>query len=406
MKTTLFLLLLAGAALAQKPATGLRGRQYMYCPCSPSTRGFRVDALESVQEYIEEVQTIIAEGRAERTPADEVARELALKSQELWANCASDFGMEECVNADAALRADAKCAPNCASFCEYDRGSWRNNANGVYGPACDTVPAYKSKAVEINDPAAAEPGDVVATTPRNPTPGVEKPLSGRVRTRPLEANGRPAAGSSSIPAGKGEPTVDVPSTAGSKSATPATPVTVSSSNGETESNGATETATTPPDGSQGGLQGVPMETLIATTNDNTPLIGTPLNEGCVAVEHLEGYALQHAKHLERAVLCAKGFCATPNHALIVDGKWTSMARLCKEWECVSTVKLVNNLKVVVNRRATHGEFTITPYDMRFPRWCVWAVQIAEDVFHLVAIACVLGVVTAFFLLVGCAVKEL
>lgn len=122
----------------------------------------------------------------------------------------------------------------------------------------------------------------------------------------------------------------------------------------------------------------------------------PKNEGCVAIEHLTGYVLQHAEHLRRPVLCAHGFCATPNHAIIVDGEWTSMKRLCgTKWDCARSVKLVNNLLVIANRRAVVGQVTITPYDLRFPRWAVWVVQIAELLWNTVEVS-----VLAAFLAVG------
>ncbi len=111
----------------------------------------------------------------------------------------------------------------------------------------------------------------------------------------------------------------------------------------------------------------------------------PMNEGCVAVEHLEGYALQHAQHFKRRVLCTDGFCATPNHAIIVDGAMTSMKQLCSGgWSCVETEKLVNNLNVFVNRRAqVNDRIIVTPYDIRFPRWCVWIVQAMECTWNMV-----------------------
>ena len=110
----------------------------------------------------------------------------------------------------------------------------------------------------------------------------------------------------------------------------------------------------------------------------------PRNEGCVAIEHLQGYKLQHAQHLNRRVLCSGGFCATPNHAIIVDGAMTSMKQLCSsEWTCITTEKLVNNLSVFINRRAkVTDRITVTPYDMRFPRWCVWVAQAAEHAWNM------------------------
>lgn len=119
----------------------------------------------------------------------------------------------------------------------------------------------------------------------------------------------------------------------------------------------------------------------------------PVNEGCVAVEHLASASLQHTEHLRRSTLCARGFCATPNHAIVVEGRWTSMKAMCEgEWECTKEVKLVNNLKLAVNRRWRFDEsIVITPYDARFPRAAVWAVQMAEDVFALLAAAIAAGV---------------
>lgn len=108
-----------------------------------------------------------------------------------------------------------------------------------------------------------------------------------------------------------------------------------------------------------------------------------INEGCVAVEHLEGYVLQHAQHLMRPVLCAHEFCATPNHAIIVGGEYTSMKRLCgNTWKCSQHVMLVNNLKVTANRRARVSEhIVVTPYDIRFPKVAVWVVQIVEGLWN-------------------------
>lgn len=116
-----------------------------------------------------------------------------------------------------------------------------------------------------------------------------------------------------------------------------------------------------------------------------------MNEGCVAVEHLEGYALQHAQHLKRRVLCSGGFCATSNHAIVVDGVMTSMKHLCAgEWKCVETKKLVNNLNLFVNTHAKISDrITVTPYDIRFPRWCVVAAQALELAWNGVSSASIL-----------------
>lgn len=54
----------------------------------------------------------------------------------------------------------------------------------------------------------------------------------------------------------------------------------------------------------------------------------PMNEGCVAVEHLRRYVMQYYWNLRRTVLSYNNFCATPNHAIIFDGEYTSIKRLC------------------------------------------------------------------------------
>ncbi len=127
----------------------------------------------------------------------------------------------------------------------------------------------------------------------------------------------------------------------------------------------------------------------------------PMNEGCVAIEHLEGYVLQHKQHLTRDVLCADGFCATPNHAIIVDGAYTSMKQLCNAgWKCTESVKLVNNLKVWANRRAVvNDRITVTPYDVRFPKAASWVAQAAEEVYDFVSSSIVMATVVALVLFV-------
>lgn len=117
------------------------------------------------------------------------------------------------------------------------------------------------------------------------------------------------------------------------------------------------------------------------------------NEGCVAAEHLEGHTMQHATHWLRPVLCARGFCATENHAIIFEGQWTSMRRLCDDGalECTTESRLVNNLKISRSRRVQFDDtIVITPYDARFPKWCVWLVQMAEDMVSLLSVGLHLG----------------
>lgn len=121
----------------------------------------------------------------------------------------------------------------------------------------------------------------------------------------------------------------------------------------------------------------------------------PMDEGCVALEHLVGAALQHRKPLRRPVLCGRGFCATPNHDIEVDGVRTSMRELCSpegKWQCVRSVKLVNNLKIARHTRwRVRPNLVVTPYDRRFPPVLSWIAQLAQDSWRIVANATVLGV---------------
>lgn len=64
------------------------------------------------------------------------------------------------------------------------------------------------------------------------------------------------------------------------------------------------------------------------TNVTNGAASKSMNEGCVAVEHLKGYALQNRYDSSRPVLCFREFCATPNHPLIIHGKYTSMKIIC------------------------------------------------------------------------------
>jgi len=79
-----------------------------------------------------------------------------------------------------------------------------------------------------------------------------------------------------------------------------------------------------------------------------------VTEGCIAIEHLQNnFPLLHEKHLRRTVYCYNGFCATPNHAIIVQGVgYTSMKRECSK--------------------------TITAFDFRYPKVAVWIVQIVLE----------------------------
>ena len=74
-----------------------------------------------------------------------------------------------------------------------------------------------------------------------------------------------------------------------------------------------------------------------------------------------------------------------------------MKTLCTQggWRCIRQTKWVNNLKLAANRRLrVNDRIVVTPYDVRFPKAAVWAVQIVEDVWNLVSSAMVVGGVGA------------
>lgn len=115
------------------------------------------------------------------------------------------------------------------------------------------------------------------------------------------------------------------------------------------------------------------------------LLCSKLNEGCVAAEHLVGLEVQHKTHLLRAVLCWRGFCATPNHGIFVYGRYTSLRKFCTlTYECTVQVRLVNNLRIFRRRRVqVTPEVAITPYDERFPWWTIWLVQSVQELISLI-----------------------
>lgn len=113
----------------------------------------------------------------------------------------------------------------------------------------------------------------------------------------------------------------------------------------------------------------------------------PVREGCVAVEHLLGYHLQHRNHLLRPVLCHKGFCATQNHALEVNGVITSIRAECESgrWKnCRMDSKLVNNLRIWKTSRARVNEhIVVLPYNVRVPFILTWIVQLVQELMNLI-----------------------
>lgn len=249
------------------------------CICSPTDAQVKPDALVSIKGTIA--------GSKDRT------QRLAG-----YTACVKQFSHEDCVNADASLRA-ANNAPLADSLCSYMKPSGRNVV-----PLAGASPVIM-RTVATCDNDADSKTFTIGTTPVN-------------------------GSTTRSPGGDvGDPAPDASNTA-------------------------------PASEKKGGTW-----------------------EGCIAVEHLEGYVLQHPRHIFRPVLCGNNFCATPNHALIVDGEWTSMRRLCtSSWKCTRSTKWVNNIKARANARAViTNRITATPYDLRFPRFAVWIIQPIEDILY-------------------------
>lgn len=61
---------------------------------------------------------------------------------------------------------------------------------------------------------------------------------------------------------------------------------------------------------------------------------------------------------------------------------------------------MNILELARNRRAVVSDsITVTPYDVRFPKAAIWAVQMLEDVWHIFASSLVVGSVAAVTIVV-------
>lgn len=130
-------------------------------------------------------------------------------------------------------------------------------------------------------------------------------------------------------------------------------------------------------------------------------------EGCVDVSHLRGYFLHYKRHVRSPVLCVDfhsdvlkdqgDFCATPNHGIIVKGKYTCMREMCTDkgaWNCSMDLRWVNNLKSHINNRAvgTNG-IVITAFDVRLPKVLIWVLHILQD---LVTLGCMFILIATVF----------
>lgn len=386
------------------------------CWCSSSARGHPplsdpdivayAAALRRLQETTSPLQRAPAKHRLERIQTGLVKR----------------FSFEGYVNLDAALR-----APGVLTGCMHDTASGRNiipvrKVKGAWEfltmRECDKIPANTASKEQVKLFTVASPPPKPANSVSNPRPDIidiipfpspppgvppppkkiEKPMP---PSKPKEskppmpsatpvnraAGARARNGGSGLPDASAEPSAAVAPLAN----TPAAPREFAAPVAPTaEPAGPLTIAPSP-------LAGDPSASPSALPSaDALPSASpSPANEGCVAVEHLSGAALQHARNLRRATLCAGGFCATPNHALIVDGAWTSMKKLCGDggWKCSSEMRWVNNLKIARMTRLRYNErIVITPYDDRFPVAGPWVVQMVEDAAHLVFVSIAAAVV--------------
>lgn len=322
------------------PATNFTpSPQLASCSCSATERGFSMADAQNLRLVLGQVSQIYA--LTERLLGPAVALQAShLYGVAIFNQCARKRGYEACANADAALR-----APGFTTFCTYDAVTEVNLVvkKGKFraAPACDSMARFTSNKKQrgVNQ-TISMPRPVVPGASPVPSVAVRGDDVGNVR---IELGNKQGAAVSPVPS----PSPSV---------------------------GAEEVKVVNP---------------------------TPLNEGCVAVEHLAGFALQHPRHRRRAVLCMDGFCATPNHAILVDGVYTSMGRLCRaEWECTREVRLVNNLKVAVNKMARYDDrIVITPYDVRFPVALVWLVQMMEDLVGIAHSAVISGLAVSSVLFV-------
>lgn len=314
------------------------------CRCSPSGRGASPFVTGKVQAALTALwAAFLKETKAGATikavlPKYKKAMLLSLDA------AAKAYGGEAVINADAKLR-----VANRWSFCMYDRITSKNinffndTSSGKLILAtvgkCNRVPRFTSNARFLD-----RAGDGV----------------------PSESTSPPVTGSPPVPVG---PITSAAPTASTAPSAPTIPTTATDPTSPTDPN----------------TSGVQSPSPFAAQGGG--------NEGCVAVEHLKGYVLQHKNHLLKPVLCSSGFCATPNHGIIVDGAYTSMKTLCSEgtWKCVRQTKWVNNLKLAANRRAVVSDrIVVTPYDVRFPKAAIWAVQILEDVWNIVFSSLIVG----------------
>lgn len=336
------------------PVGDSRAKGLLYCACSAGSRGYSQAVFEFIAKTKVAIRAVYQTARRNGESAEKTASLVSDTSKLLLGTCFRNYGVEACVNADTATRAPVVGAPAAFPICFYDTRTGKNMAKFTVKATglpilaslkrCSRIPGFVSQPGALSCPDCGAPSGA----PSTPTPTQTAPSTNPPTTQP-SASASPTTAPSQDSRGGG-------------------------TNGPTSQ--PTATSTLPGQPPPGGIQSATPRIRIGS-------------EGCVAVEHLKGMVVQHKSALRRRVLCAKGFCATPNHGIIVKGKLTSMKQLCSSgrWTCQAEVKLVNNLKISANTRcAFNDEIVITPYDVRFPVVLIWAVQMMEDVIELVCTA--------------------
>lgn len=347
--------------LTSPRASKNKGLTLVFCPCSATGRGHpRLDDPD-VKIFIR-----LLEEWPKHKPGLKRSP-VTLKLERAAEKIRQRYGLEGYINLEAVLRP----RKNLVLQCNYDtvsgrtlvpRGKGKSSEFASAKPCDKSLPEFFAKpsalAAFVPSPAPAPPAPQVTPAPTAIPPG-SSPILGLVISESAEPSPEELE------------------------ATPAPPVTVPTFSSPSE---APEPTPVPP--------------VTLTPFPSPSSSPTLLNEGCVAVEHLRGATVQHASPLLRQTLCSRGFCATPNHGLIVDGIWTSMKQLCAgSWACTEETRLVNNLKISSATRLRFGDsIVITPYDARFPIAFPWIIQIAEDILALVSAGLMVGVACALMVL--------
>lgn len=354
------------------------------CECSPTGARFEEAVKQLLIDELVEIEKLQRE------------RQLGASYQALD-KCYKRFSVEACTNAEASLRTSA----DAVTYCVYDLQTGSNLAEEQKSGRFDYQELVKCTSTKKTPEQAKAPVEkaletdrpVINDVPRatsTPSPSALSAEKPRATTTPPSKNNVAAdvvVTTTSQPL-KPSSIAQTPAPAATKSpALNDAPVATTSAASNESSRAANETSSTDP----------PLATTTPTAA-STPVdtdassevarstARSPTNEGCVAIEHLEGYALQYKKHVRRPVLCANAFCATPNHAIYVDTVYTSMKRLCAtQWQCTRDVKLVNNLRIVENTRAIVSQrIIVTPYDYRVPIVLCWIAQFFFEIAHLIA----------------------